>query len=313
MASHLSKDSNLSHRERDTLIGALDKITAKIQLRGDLPYVSVERQLELLEDLSKFEFGRFLLQTGGLNGYWTHYAITHPQKGRLTGLNSEGKPFSSLESFLLDQAPAALATQERFEIFKKQIQKRLCNGVSLASIPCGFMADLLELDFSETPYFSICGIDLDLESLEHSKQIAEARNLESRCTFLQKDAWALTFEAAFDVITSNGLSIYEPHNQKVVDLYRQFFSALKPDGILITSFLTPPPIPGAQSEWDLKSVNAEHALLQKILFADILEGKWQIFRSEKLVKSQLLEAGFSEVEIVYDKAHIFPTAIAKKR
>jgi DNA helicase HerA-like ATPase len=59
-------------------------------------------------------------------------------------------------------------------------------------------------------------------------------------------------------------------------------------------------------------VNSEHSLLQKILFSDILDSKWQVFRSEDLVRSQLLEAGFSEVEVIYDKAHIFPTAIAKK-
>lgn len=39
---------------------------------------------------------------------------------------------------------------------------------------------------------------------------------------------------------------------------------------------------------------------------------WQIFRSEEPVKAQLREAGFREIEILYDKAHIFPTVIAKK-
>ena len=60
-----------------------------------------------------------------------------------------------------------------------------------------------------------------------------------------------------------------------------------------------------------KNVNSEHALLQKIVFADVLECKWQIFRSEELVRSQLLDAGFTEIEVFYDEAHIFPTVIAK--
>jgi SAM-dependent methyltransferase len=312
VASHLEEDSNLSHKERDTLSGMLDKIATRIRQRGDLPYVSVERQLELLRALSEFGLGRFLLERGGGNGYWTHYVVTHPQNRRISGLDLEGRPFSPLEAFLLNVAPTCLATQERFEIFKREAQKRLFSGISLASIPSGLMADLLDLDYSKTSHFSICAIDVDLESLTQSQKMAADQKLEDHCSFSQRDAWNLNLDAQFDLITSNGLSFYEPDNQKVVELYRQFFSALKPNGILITSFLTPPPVPGAKSEWDMKSVNLEHALLQKILFADILDCKWQTFRSEQAVRSQLLEAGFKEVEIIYDKAHIFPTAIAKK-
>lgn len=78
------------------------------------------------------------------------------------------------------------------------------------------------------------------------------------------------------------------------------------------SFLTPPPIPGFITEWELQNVNKEHALFQKIVFADILASKWQTYRSEALMRSQLQEAGFEEIEVVYDNAHIFPTVIAKK-
>jgi len=59
-------------------------------------------------------------------------------------------------------------------------------------------------------------------------------------------------------------------------------------------------------------VNMQDALLQKIVFVDILDCKWQIFRAEETVKSQLHMVGFDEIEIIYDTAHIFPTIIAKK-
>lgn len=307
-----AEETNLSHAERNTLTGAMENIANKIQQRGELAYISIARQLELLQALSQFELGRFLLQRGGLNGYWTSYIISHPKQGRLTGLNSENQPFSQLELFLLDQAPTCLATQQRFEIFKREIQKRLHDNITLASIPCGLTADLLNLDFSQIPHFSIYGIDIDPESLTQSHQIAENVGLINHCQFIQQDAWALGHEGKFNIITSNGLSIYEPDNKKIVDLYHQFFLALKPNGCLVTSFLTPPPIPGTKTEWDLKAVNSEHALLQKIIFSDILECKWQIFRSEELVRSQLLEAGFTEIEVFYDEAHIFPTIVAKK-
>ncbi|KAG6558738.1 hypothetical protein RHOW815_001272 [Candidatus Rhabdochlamydia sp. W815] len=297
---------NLSHAEQGTLIEALDKARSKVFQRGDLPYISVERQLELVEELSQFGLGRFVLERGGLNGYWTHYVVTHPQQGLLTRLDAENKPFTALESFILDQAPTSLATQERFQIFKREIQKRLSNSMSLASVPCGLMADLLDLDFSQISGFSLCGIDIDPESIAQGQALARDRGLESRSSFLQRDAWDLCCDGKFDLITSNGLSIYEPDNQKIVDLYRQFFFALKPGGWLITSFLIPPP------KWNADRINPEHALLQRAIFSDILEAKWQIFRSEELVKSQLLDAGFDEIEIIYDQAHIFPTVIARR-
>jgi hypothetical protein len=45
---------------------------------------------------------------------------------------------------------------------------------------------------------------------------------------------------------------------------------------------------------------------------DVLDAKWQVFRAEEIVRAQLEEAGFLEVEFLYDKAHIFPTVVAKK-
>ncbi|MBI3236377.1 MAG: class I SAM-dependent methyltransferase [Chlamydiales bacterium] len=174
------------------------------------------------------------------------------------------------------------------------------------------MTDLLDLDFTNTPPVSLTGIDLDPESITHAKQYAEMLKLNDHCKFFQCNAWALDIHEEFDLITSNGLAIYEPDDAKVVELYRSFYEALKPGGCLVTSFLTPPPVPGLKTEWKLEAVNMQDVLLQKIIFVDILDGKWQAFRSEEIVKSQLQTAGFDEIEIIYDTAHIFPTVVAKK-
>ena len=290
---------NLSHAQRDsTFEEAVNRIVDKVKARGDLPYVSVARQLELITQLSEFDLGRFLLERGGLNGYWTHYLVTYPE-------NDRNLPSNVLEAFMLKQAPTALATQQRFTIFKREIQARLHEGISLASIPCGLMSDLLDLDFSQASTFSLTGIDLDPESISLCKQMAEERGLAKHCEFYERNAWELNVHEEFDLITSNGLAMYEPDEERVIALYREFFKSLKPGGWLITSFLTPPP-------WKADAVNFQDALLQKILFADILDCKWQTFRSEVSVKSQLDRAGFVDIEIVYDAAHIFPTIIGQK-
>ncbi|ALA25331.1 hypothetical protein AVI51_04310 [Piscirickettsia salmonis] len=41
--------------------------------RGDLEDISVDEQIELLACLAEFQFGRYLIEHRGLNGYWTQY------------------------------------------------------------------------------------------------------------------------------------------------------------------------------------------------------------------------------------------------
>lgn len=302
----------ISHIQRDSsLKDSINKITTKIRERGDLSYVTVARQLELVELLSQFDFGRFLLQYRGLNGYWTHYIVTHPSIQKVLLLNNQSKQWNELEAFILNEAPWTLATQQRFEIFKIEIQKRLFNGINLASIPCGLMADLLDLDFSQIDNFSLTGVDLDAEAITQARLLAAKRGLVKYCQFYQKDAWNLQCFESFDLVVSNGLSIYEPDNEKVIVLYNQIFRNLKSGGSLITSFLTPPPALGSKTEWNLAAINQKNILLQRILFLDILESSWQVFRSEDDVKNQLYKAGFSQIEVIYDIAHIFPTIIAQ--
>src|SRR5580692_3847876 len=118
----LIASQNLSHSERTSSFEkAKQNLIEKIKTRGDLPYISIQKQLELVDQLSEFELGRFLIERGGLNGYWTHYVVTYPEM-------KESKSFHSLESFILNSAPTCLATQERYQIFKSQIKKNLKSG-----------------------------------------------------------------------------------------------------------------------------------------------------------------------------------------
>jgi len=175
---------NLSHEPLESSFqAAKDALIRKIQNRGDLPYISVTKQLELLEQLTEFELGRFLIERGGLNGYWTHYVITHPNQGRCSGLNTYGQPFHPLETFILDSSPYALATQQRFSLFKTQIQQYLHEGCSIASVPSGLMADLLDLDYSSFQTFTLHGIDLDQETLHQAESYAEKKHLLQHCHF----------------------------------------------------------------------------------------------------------------------------------
>jgi SAM-dependent methyltransferase len=277
----------------------------KIFQEGDKPYVTAQQQIEILHELGQFDFGQFLLQNKGINGYWTHYMLTYPWK-------KDHRRENELEKFLLERAPTVLATQERFMIFLNENQKMLEDNKQLACIPCGMMGELLYLNFSEIKNIRLIGIDYDPSTLEDAKNLAKEKNLLQFSAFNQSDAWNLNFKNEFDLISSNGLNIYEPNNDKVVALYQQFYDVLKPNGKLVTSFLTPPPGSAEPCEWKMDKINPQDLLLQKIIFADILNVKWQCFRSTKQTKEQLESVGFKDICFIPDKANLFPTVTAIK-
>ncbi|WP_231951018.1 class I SAM-dependent methyltransferase [Legionella waltersii] len=288
------------------------QIQTRILQEGNKPHVSVEEQFALLQQLSEFEFGRFLINNQGINGYWTHYMLTHPWVGRKTGLNNQGQAFTDLERFLLDQAPTMIATQQRFKLFLKENQKSVNDGAVLASIPSGLMGELLYLDLKQVNNLQLVGIDFDVNTLKEASALAEKLKIRQNIEFMHLNAWALPMRDQFDLISSNGLNIYEPEDEKVTDLYRQFYKSLRPGGKLVTSFLTHPPMSTEECEWVLDKVNKDHLLLQRIIFVDLLNAKFRCFRSTKQTQKQLESVGFNGIQFLYDEAHIFPTVIAMK-
>lgn len=271
-----------------------------------------EECLHYLKELEKIGFGQFLLVNKGLNGYWTQYLINYPFEGKQTGLNHEGTPLSEMERFLLEKAPVALATQQRAQIFKTQIQSQVKNGVKLASIPCGLMGDLLALDYNSIQEFQLTGVDMDLLSLQQAKMQAKNNHLFDHCRFIHEDAWNIKFFDEFDLISSNGLNIYVKEDDKLTKLYQRFFDALKPDGQLVISTLTPPPISGKKCEWDMSKINAQDLLKQTVIFSDIVGSNWQCFRDTDETKSQLASVGFKQFDCLFDEAKMMPTIIAYK-
>lgn len=301
----------LSHTVlKENITDAIEKISSRIKQQGDKSDVTVKTQLDILEQLSQFEFGRFLLLNQGINGYWTHYMLIYPW------IKRDAQKITSLEKFLLEKAPSLLATQERFEIFLQENQRKLKNGAKLACVPSGMMGELLYLNFESIDLDSIklIGIDYDSQALEDAKSLAEQRNLLSPIELHHEDAWKMRFHNEFDLISSNGLNIYEPDDEKVTLLYQKFYDALKEGGKLVTSFLTPPPgfSETAECEWDMTAIVKEDLLTQKIIFSDVIEARWRCFRSTAQTKAQLESVGFEGIEFFYDRAKLFPTVIAYK-
>ncbi len=231
----------------------------------------LEEELALLDQLAQIPLGRFLLENKGLNGEMTAYIILHGPKN---------SPKSSLEEWMLHKCPVVKATQERFQIFRDKLQKSLKDGMTLTSLPCGLMDDLLGLDYSGVEDIKLVGIDLDGRSLTLAEENAKTKTGNFEASFFKRDAWHLNVTDQYNIITSNGLNFYEPDDQKVIKLYGQFYEALTPGGILVTSFLTPPPTLSQESPW--RDYHLEDILKQKALFVDIIEGSWQSFTTRNI-------------------------------
>ena len=293
-----SINSIISHQE-DLNDFDITPFEAALQKKQDLS-VSKEEALNLLHQLAAFEEGRFLLQNKGLNGFMTSHIILHgPKKQNML----------PLQSFIINDTPVVKATRERFWIFQKVLQKNLASKQSIASIPCGLMDDLLLLDTEPFENIHLTGIDLDQESLDLAKENA-LYHQKYNTHFFKKDAWHLDEINTYDMIASNGLNIYEKDDQRVIALYKQFHTALKSEGILVTSFLTPPPLISSESTW--KNYNVADALKQKILFGEIIGVGWQSFRTENQTRDHLQQASFRIAEIHYDSQGMFPTIVAEK-
>lgn len=299
------KNNLLSHEEQKSdLTSILSVIKTRLLKEGDKEHALSSELIELTDELSQCKLGRFLLENKGLNGFWTDVIVTYPENKDLQ--------YKGLEKIMLEKLPSIIATQERFQIFKTILQKQVKDGVVMVSIPCGLMRDLLQLDFTGVKDFKLIGIDLDSNSLENAKDLAKSYGVSTHCDFLQMNAWEFSYKEKFNVITSNGLNIYEPDKAKIIELFREFHSSLKSQGVLITSFLTYPPDQSSNCEWDFSKIDEMSLLMQRKMFIDILQVKWQCYSSSKEIKEQLTIIGFKEIEIVYDSAKIFPTVIAVK-
>jgi hypothetical protein len=298
----------ISHGAHDSagLAQRIEAIRARLQAGGDLPGASVEQQLGVLDRFAATELGRFLLEHRGLNAYWTHRVVTY-QAG-----SAPTDPATAFQNHLLETLPAVLATRERFGIFQQQLQGLLRPGAVLASIPCGLMGELLLLDYAGLDDIKLIGIDLDTAALDAAQTLAQQRDLAGRVTLRHEDAWTCGLNNEVDVLTSNGLNIYEADDARVTALYRLFFAALKPGGTLVTSFMTPPPVLSPQSPWHMAAVDQQALALQQLLFVRIIEAKWSAFRTYEQTREQLEAAGFSSIEFIDDRARMFPTVVARK-
>ena len=296
------ESTNKTHVKLDSHTEVVKKIKTKIVERGELSHISVDRQLVLVDQLCSFPFGRYILERKGANGFWTDYLISYQNKEEV---------LPPVGEFILNRSLIVLSHRERFRIYQNLLQNLIKEDVILASIPCGLMRDLLTLNFSKISNYQLYGIDIDEESLALAKNLANDLGIK-KINLIQGDAWQLNYQEKFDVITSSGLNVYESCPSKVINLYENFYKALKPGGSLIISVLTYPPGEKQQTDWNLDNISPDDIMMENVVYKDILDLNWRNFRTASEIDKDFKRAGFLNISIYFDKNRIFPTVLAQK-
>jgi 2-polyprenyl-3-methyl-5-hydroxy-6-metoxy-1,4-benzoquinol methylase len=251
---------------------------------GDTSIGRVDEKLDVLKQLSEFEYGRFLLCNRGSNGRWAHY-WTYEFRNR---------PQSSFHPFEYKYLTSyrSKGLRERLDITWSVIQPELRDNMILASAPCGTMAELLGLDYSGVKNFKIVGIDLDSNSAEHSRAFARQRGLIDHTTYIQSDLWKIDDVEKFDFIVCLGFSPYVKDSEKLLEIYKIFRRALKKGGKLITESR----ISDYETMPGRTPVTAEDVRFETLVFVEVLQGKFSRCCSSGEFLNRLRDAGFSKVE-----------------
>ena len=99
-----------------------------------------------------------------------------------------------LESIMIEKSPGVVASKERSIKDQKLIQSLVKNDMTLGSVPCGYMNDLLRLNLNSINGVKLVGVDLDQKAIDYAKENARKFNKEAFSSFYVRDAWSLNFE-----------------------------------------------------------------------------------------------------------------------
>lgn len=167
------------------------------------------------------------------------------------------------------------------------------------------MDDLLTLDYSGLEGIELTAIDLDAASLREAEANYRRVQPPVKAVFEQRDAWSLECSERWDLVTSNGLNIYVEDDQRCMELYRSIAQALRPGGLFVVSFITPP------NEW--QPHNRDDLETQRFIFTEVVPVKWSCMRDEAKTRQQLRDAGFDLLTVRYDTQRMFPAVVVRRR
>ncbi len=265
-----------------------------------------EEQLNCLLQLIEFPMGRDFLISGGMSSYWIDYLVNKKKEPSLPRSRNPLQELIEQKSYLIS------SWREVYQIFIKLEQQQVRDGCVFASIPCGYMRDFFQVDFSKISEFKLIGIDLDRTVLKRVRKLSKDYGFHDRTATYCCDALDLPFEGQFDLVSSCGLNIYLTGFNQVDMMYKIFFKSLKEQGILLIHFLTVPPFLGSMSEWKTDKMDREVEAFDLFLLQKVIEFTDHSYIATNAIIQRLERIGFKEVKVERDSYGIGAVAIAKK-
>lgn len=224
----------LSHKSTDiseeTIQAAVQEIRSDVEGKT-LSDTEKKERLILVTMLTEFALGRFLLVNRGLNGYWTDVILNRPLDP-----NANRQYVNSLEEYLMERSPPFVARCEAQRVIHREVRPLLRPGRAVASVPSGLMSEILLATQKPFAGVDLFAIDLDADNFAMIRERYGDRLKGNTLHTLHMDARQLEMSERFDLICSSGLTIYMPNDDDVQALLHLFFTALKPNGKLVTTF-----------------------------------------------------------------------------
>lgn len=298
---HLTVDASTEKhvRSQEQLLSDYQK---KINESSNL-CMDPKEELSILDQLTQFEIGRALLSNGDIVAHWNSSIVSR----------SNSSFEHPMEEWLVNKLPRIKAAKEYSDSLRSQLQKYIKINTQMASVPSGDMHDLLNLNLDGVFNVHMVGIDDNKTNLKFAQDSYKRSNNFSAEFILSKNINELKDrdkKGNFDLIVSNSHDLSDLSSEKLEKLYKNFHDSLHDEGILITSFLTPPPSVSKKSTW--KNYDKKDTLVQDVIFNDILASKKQFFQTEDDVRDLLNKSGFKIVEVIYDSQAMLPIVVAKK-
>lgn len=308
--------SQLSHTHDYVSEDAFDQHLAALQTQEGYEkkdaLEALAKDASLIQKVRESAFWRFYFVNGGLSGRYTEYFASFD-----TEMKEDfwGEPVTEIDKLYLNSHHLPLAYRETVancrervvEHVKTLVEKEEKSLVKIASLACGTMFDVLEVEYP-TQNIEFVGYDIDALSLKY----AEKKAMEFRKTkpLTTHDADVMKTELPpqeYDVVVCNGFSFYLTEEKTLQELIQKVEKTLKPGGIFLMSFILPP------SQWKISEKEKQtHEQIHNIF--DAIVAKWTAsFRTSDTILSYCSEAGFASTECIRESHDIHPLIQAKKQ
>lgn len=255
-------------------------------------------------------YWRHNIYNKGLSGPFTEYFATfNPQWNTdFWGAKIQPIDITYLNENAIPKAYRNAITKTK-EVLSTRVNELVKDGqslVSIASLACGTMYDVLEAKYEDAKPIQFHGFDVDGDSLRLAQIKAKALGYQNQIEIHESDVVKTSLkEKHFDIIVCNGFSLYL-NDHDLGQVIENVTKALKSNGIFIMSFIQPSQL------WEMNEAELKTRDAINEIYAAFPMNWTANFRRHDEVKNLLEKGGLTNVKIFEEVHQIHPLAMGHK-